>query len=109
MGEQALVSIVMPTYKLEYFEDALDSVLGQTYLALELIICDDSSDERIATLVEQKRASAAFPIRYFRNETRLGELGSTAKGIRLAEGEYVKFLHDDDVLLPECVEALVGA
>lgn len=30
MGEQALVSIVMPTYKLEYFEDALDSVLGQT-------------------------------------------------------------------------------
>lgn len=32
MGEQALVSIVMPTYKLEYFEDALDSVLGQTYL-----------------------------------------------------------------------------
>ncbi|MEG6992823.1 glycosyltransferase, partial [Pseudomonas aeruginosa] len=38
-----------------------------------------------------------------------GELGSTAKGIRLAEGEYVKFLHDDDVLLPECVEALVGA
>lgn len=109
MGEQALVSIVMPTYKLEYFEDALDSVLGQTYPALELIICDDSSDERIATLVEQKRASAAFPIRYFRNETRLGELGSTAKGIRLAEGEYVKFLHDDDVLLPECVEALVGA
>lgn len=76
---------------------------------LGLIICDDSSDERIATLVEQKRASAAFPIRYFRNETRLGELGSTAKGIRLAEGEYVKFLHDDDVLLPECVEALVGA
>nr|AAK15339.1 flagellar glycosyl transferase [Pseudomonas aeruginosa] len=109
MGEQALVSIVMPTYKLEYFEDALDSVLGQTYPALELIICDDSSDERIATLVEQKRASAAFPIRYFRNETRLGELGSTAKGIRLAEGEYVKFLQDDDVLLPECVETLVGA
>ncbi|MEG6656845.1 glycosyltransferase, partial [Pseudomonas aeruginosa] len=109
MSANVRVSIVMPTYKLEYFEDALDSVLGQTYPALELIICDDSSDERIATLVEQKRASAAFPIRYFRNETRLGELGSTAKGIRLAEGEYVKFLHDDDVLLPECVEALVGA
>ncbi|MFU7556895.1 glycosyltransferase, partial [Pseudomonas paraeruginosa] len=43
-----------------------------------------------------------------RNDTRLGELGSTAKGIRLAEGEYVKFLHDDDVLQPDCVEALVG-
>ncbi|MBN0077682.1 glycosyltransferase, partial [Pseudomonas aeruginosa] len=75
MSANVRVSIVMPTYKLEYFEDALDSVLGQTYPALELIICDDSSDERIATLVERRRASAAFPIRYFPNDTRLGDLG----------------------------------
>ncbi|MCO3057104.1 glycosyltransferase, partial [Pseudomonas aeruginosa] len=108
MSSATLVSIVMPTYKFEYFEEALDSVLGQTYPELELIICDDSEDGRIAALVEEKRASAAFPIRYHRNDTRLGELGSTAKGIRLAEGEYVKFLHDDDVLQPDCVEALVG-
>lgn len=34
MSANVRVSIVMPTYKLEYFEDALDSVLGQTYPAL---------------------------------------------------------------------------
>lgn len=62
----------MPTYKFEYFEEALDSVLGQTYPELELIICDDSEDGRIAALVEEKRASAAFPIRYHRNDTRWG-------------------------------------
>lgn len=109
MGENALVSIVMPTYKFQYFETTLDSVLGQAYPALELIICDDSPDERIAELVEQRRAGAAFPIRYFKNETRLGELASTAKAIRLAEGKYIKFLHDDDVLEPECIAELVAA
>lgn len=109
MGENALVSIVMPTYKFQYFEATLDSVLGQTYPTLELIICDDSPDERIAELVEQKRAKAAFPVRYFKNETRLGELASTAKAIRLAEGKYIKFLHDDDVLEPECIAELVAA
>ncbi|KRW72745.1 glycosyltransferase [Stutzerimonas nitrititolerans] len=109
MGESALVSIVMPTYKFQYFETTLDSVMAQTYPTLELIICDDSPDGRIAELVEQKRAGAAFPIRYFKNEIRLGELGSTAKGIHFAEGKYIKFLHDDDVLEPECITELVAA
>ena len=104
-----LVSIVMPAYKARYFEQALDSVLAQTYPALELIICDDSADDQIATVVERKQTSAAIPIHYSRNEVRLGETGSTVKGIRVAQGKYVKFLHDDDVLEPGCVTELVAA
>lgn len=104
-----LVSIVMPAYKAQYFEAALDSVLAQAYSALELIICDDSPDSRIAELVEGKRGGAVFPIRYCKNEKRLGELGSTAKGIRLAKGKYIKLLHDDDVLEPNCITGLVAA
>ncbi|UYB54404.1 glycosyltransferase [Xanthomonas sp. AM6] len=99
----------MPAYKFRYFERALDSVLGQTYAALELVICDDNPDGTIAAAVERKRAAARFPIRYQRNPSRLGELGSTIKGIGLAQGEYIKFLHDDDVLEPDCVAALVHA
>lgn len=104
-----LISIVIPAYKARYFEATLDGVLEQTYPALELIICDDSPDGRILELVEQKRAGTAFPIRYFKNETRLGELASTAKGIRFAKGKYIKFLHDDDVLEPECIAELAAA
>ncbi|WP_411269293.1 glycosyltransferase [Phytopseudomonas dryadis] len=107
MSADIVVSIVMPTYKFQYFEAALDSVLNQSYFDLELVICDDSPDERIAQLIEQKRQGTSFPIRYVRNEKRLGELGSTAKAIRLAEGRYIKFLHDDDVLEPDCVAELV--
>ena len=107
-GELPLVSIVIPAYKARYFETALDGVLGQAYPALELIICDDSPDFRIAELIEQKTALANFTIGYFRNEIRLGELASTAKGIRLARGKYIKLLHDDDVLEPDCIAELVA-
>ncbi|HBK46240.1 MAG TPA: O-antigen biosynthesis protein, partial [Xanthomonadaceae bacterium] len=99
----------MPAYKARYIERALDSVLAQTYPSLELVVCDDSSGALIEDIVAQKQADAPFPVRYCRNQTRLGELGSTARGIRLAAGKYVKFLHDDDELQPDCVAALVAA
>ncbi len=106
-NEFPLVSIVMPAYKFQYLECALDSVLSQSYPALELVICDDSKDDRVTELIERKQAAAGFPIRYFRNDTRLGELGNTARGIKLAEGKYIKLLHDDDELMPECIASLV--
>ncbi len=109
MTSNALVSIVMPTYKASYFAQALESALTQTYTALELVICDDDADGAIEALLSPKLASAPFPIRYHRNTPRLGELASTIKGIGLAQGEYVKFLHDDDVLQPDCVAQLVEA
>lgn len=109
MTPNALVSIVIPTYKPRYVAQALDSVLAQTYAALELVICDDNTDGAIESILAPRLVSAPFPIRYHRNPTRLGELGSTVKGIGLAQGEYVKFLHDDDVLQPDCVAQLVEA
>ncbi|MBO9854474.1 glycosyltransferase [Xanthomonas phaseoli] len=99
----------MPTYKPRFFGQALDSVLAQTYPALELVICDDNGDGAIEALLASRLADAPSPIRYHRNPTRLGELGSTLKGIGLAQGEYVKFLHDDDVLEPDCIAQLVEA
>lgn len=109
MTSATLVSIVMPTYKPRYFAQALDSVLAQTYPALELVICDDNGDGAIESILLPRLASAPFPIRYHRNPMRLGELGSTINGIGLAQGEYVKFLHDDDVLEPDCIAQLVEA
>lgn len=99
----------MPTYKLRYFAQALESVLAQTYPALELVICDDDADGDIEVALASRLAGAPFPIRYQRNTPRLGELVSTIKGIGLAQGEYIKFLHDDDVLQHDCIAQLVEA
>ncbi|RBG73827.1 O-antigen biosynthesis protein, partial [Xanthomonas oryzae pv. oryzae] len=105
----ALVSVVMPAYKLRYLDEALTSVVLQSYPRLELIVCDDSADALIEQRVARHSLQCRFPIRYFRNPARLGELGSKIKGITLAQGEYVKFLHDDDVLQPDCIAQLVEA
>lgn len=104
-----LVSVVMPAYKGVYLDEALSSVLNQTYRPLQLVICDDSVTPEVEEIVDAFRARADFEIIYRRNESRLWETRSTARAVALADGTYVKFLHDDDVLEPECIELLVVA
>jgi GT2 family glycosyltransferase len=99
----------MPAYKATWLAQALESVRRQTHRPLELVVCDDSRDGRIQALVEAFAATAGFPVHYSRNPSRLWETRSTARAIALASGEYIKFLHDDDVLHDGCVAALVGA
>ncbi|VVP69108.1 hypothetical protein PS910_00513 [Pseudomonas fluorescens] len=107
--ENALVSIVIPAYKPTWFEAALASACSQTYAHLEIVICDDSADERIAAVVQRVQDTSTACIRYQRNPQALGELHNTVKCIQQARGHYLKFLHDDDVLDPDSVALLVRA
>jgi len=107
MSTSRLVSIVIPAYKADYFPAALDSALRQNHDEIEIVICDDSSDDTIETIIDAKRAKSRWPIRYFRNEQSLGEIANVARCIAEAKGEYIKFLYDDDILVPDCVRILV--
>lgn len=102
-----LVSVVIPAYKARWLLQALESVRRQTHRPLEIVVCDDSSAAYVQTAVEAFAARVDFPVRYSRNPTRLWEMGSTARAIGLAEGEYIKFLHDDDVLHEDCIATLL--
>lgn len=104
-----LVSVVMPAYKARYLAQALASVKAQTHRPLELVVCDDSRTSQIEAMVQAFGAEVDFNVLYQRNETRLWETRSTARGIGFASGVYIKFLHDDDVLHPECIASLVNA
>ncbi|QLF92471.1 glycosyltransferase [Pseudomonas sp. ABC1] len=106
-GCDPLVSVVIPAFKREYIESVLTSVFAQTYTALEVVICNDSPTSHVADAIERVRWRSPFPIRHFKNETALGELDNTVKAIRLAQGKYIKFLHDDDLLEPDCIRELV--
>lgn len=108
-SDHPLVSVIIPAYKARFLAQTLDSVRCQSWPALELIICDDSQNNAIREIAQEFAKSAGFPVVYSRNETRLGEMGGTSKGIRLAQGEYIKFLHDDDLLASNCIELLVSA
>ncbi len=109
MLTEPLVSVVMPAYKHKYIDQALGSLLAQTYTNIELIICDDSIDDKIKNLIEKKYKNSRFEINYSKNEKRLWGFGSVERGVGLASGEYIKILHDDDILLPTCVSELVHA
>lgn len=110
MNLPPLVSVLIPAYKSRYLATALESVLAQTYPNIEVVICDDSTGPEIEALARDfGERQSRIPIRYSRNEKRLWETTNIAKCLRLAEGEYVKFLYDDDVLRADCIETLVAA
>ncbi len=102
-----LVSVVIPAYKARWLPQALESVRRQTHRPLEVVVCDDSATGHVQAAVEAFAARADFPVRYARNPERLWEMRSTARAIGLAEGEYIKFLHDDDVLHEDCIATLL--
>ena len=66
-GERPLVSVIMPAYNAEkYIEEAIRSVLSQTYTNWKLLILDDGSTDRTAELAE-RFANADTRIRLLRN------------------------------------------
>jgi glycosyltransferase involved in cell wall biosynthesis len=97
------VSILIPAYNERFFAEALESALAQTYPAIEVVVCDDSPGTGIAQAVER----AASPrVRYVRNPQRRGFAGNFTQCLQLAQGEYIKFLNDDDRLRPQCVDVM---
>ena len=99
-----LVSILIAAYKARYFEEALRSALNQTYPNIEVVVCDDSPDEKIAEIVQQFAGDKR--LRYYRNPENLGARKNYLQCFEKARGEYIKFLNDDDMLHPRCVERM---
>jgi glycosyltransferase involved in cell wall biosynthesis len=101
----ATVSILIPAYKPEFLAKALSSARSQTYTDIEILVGDDNPDGRLRAIVE----SFDDPrIEYIHHGFRDGILNSRRLWER-ATGKYVKWLYDDDMLMPGSVEALVKA
>lgn len=101
------VSIGMPVYNgALYLEEALNSILSQTYTDFELIISDNASTDRTPD-ISQAFAARDRRIRYYRNERNLGLSWNQNRVIELSFGEYFMIAHHDDVRAPEYVERSV--
>ncbi|WP_285348522.1 glycosyltransferase [Pseudomonas sp. ME-P-057] len=103
MNSVPLVSIVIPAYNPRFFQTALASALTQTYERLEVIVCDDSPGSEIREIVDTLTPLSNVELRYVRNPQRLGFVGNLLQCLAQAQGEYVKFLCDDDRLFPGCI------
>ncbi|MDT8416132.1 MAG: glycosyltransferase family A protein, partial [Flavobacteriaceae bacterium] len=106
---QALVSICIPTYNgAAYLAEALESAIGQTYPHLEIVVSDDASTDDTLEIVESFKQKTQLPIRAF-HHTPSGIGANWNHCMQKAQGEYIKFLFQDDVLMPDCVEKMVAA
>lgn len=109
MESQRLVSVVIAVCQTEYLDAALQSVIEQTYPDIEIVICDDTLGGVAQSIVGLYHSSCPWPIRYVRNERRLGEAASLIRGVNEASGGYIKWLTDSATLAPDCIEQMVEA
>jgi glycosyltransferase involved in cell wall biosynthesis len=104
-----LVSICIPVYNGgPYLEACLQSVFLQSLSDFEIIAIDDgSSDSSLKTL--QEYASRYPQMKVFANPVNLGLVGNWNHCLELAQGEWIKFVFQDDLLDPECLLKMVEA
>ncbi|MDD0967588.1 MULTISPECIES: glycosyltransferase [Pseudomonas] len=104
MNSLPLVSLVIPAFNPRFFERALLSAVSQGYANLEIIVCDDSRGSEIRETVASMIESTGVAVRYVRNDRTLGLVGNLQACLAQAQGEFIKFLCDDDQLFATCVE-----
>ena len=102
-----LVSIIIPVYKTEkYLEECMDSVLKQTWPALEIILVDDGSPDNAPAMCD--KYTMQYPNVKVIHQKNSGLGLSRNAGLSKAEGAYILFLDSDDCLDgPETVSRLV--
>jgi len=96
------VSIVMPSYnKAKFINDAIQSVLAQTYTNWELIIVDDCSTDATKSILQ---TYANHPqITVCSESQQRGANYCRNKGLELSKGAYVLFFDADDILDKACI------
>ena len=95
-------SILVPAYetKTEYLREMVESVLGQSYGNLELIIADASRSGQVRELIKTYNDSR---LRYLPLKENGGISENTNRALEAAEGDYVGLLDHDDVLTPDAL------
>jgi glycosyltransferase involved in cell wall biosynthesis len=100
-----LVTCVVPCFNGErYLDETIASILAQSHWPIEVVVVDDGSTDRSADVV--RRYGDA--VRYHRREN--GGPGAACNtGVELATGEYVAFLEQDDLWLPDKLRLQLAA
>ena len=101
------ISIVTPMYNSrEFIKNYFDSVLGQDYDNIEVIVVDDASDDGSWELCKQY-ALKDKRIKLLRNEKNMGAAATRNKALQMVTGEYVTFVDSDDTIQKNMLSFLI--
>ncbi len=102
---EKLISIIVPVYNVEpYLERCINSILGQTYANLEILLINDGSTDNSGVICDE----------YAKKDTRIkvvhknngGVSSARNLGLEVATGEYIGFIDSDDYIEPTMFEEL---
>ena len=95
-----LVSVIIPFYSgAVWLEEAVESVINQTYKNIEIIVINDGSEEDMTTFLQRYKND----IIYFK-QTNAGVAAARNKGVEISKGQYIAFLDSDDLWMPMKLE-----
>ncbi|MBI3316644.1 MAG: glycosyltransferase family 2 protein [Candidatus Omnitrophica bacterium] len=106
MEKPPLVSVIVPTYnRPAMLQEALQSVLNQTYKNIEVLVVNDGGRD-----VEKDIASLGFKERliYIRHPEHKERSRARNTAIKASQGKYIAYLDDDDIYYPDHLETLVN-
>lgn len=101
------ISVIVPVHNSEeYIERCLNSIIGQTFREIELIIIDDSSTDSSLDIVHKTICKYTGPVKIIRNEKNKGVSTTRNIGLEAATGEFIYFCDNDDWLDSSMLEKM---
>jgi glycosyltransferase involved in cell wall biosynthesis len=91
------VSVIVPVYNLEkYLSRCLDSLINQTLTGIEIITVDDASPDNSISILNRYRDKYPSMITIIRSNENLRQGGARNLGLKVAKGQYIGFVDNDD-------------
>jgi glycosyltransferase involved in cell wall biosynthesis len=104
---QSLVSVLIPVYNSEkYIDNAIKSILLQTYNNVEVIVVNDGSSDHSESLIN-KLVQTNNKVKYYSNPENLGISKTRNIALSYCNGEYIALLDSDDICAPNRIEKQV--
>src|SRR2546423_13130380 len=101
-----LVSILIPAYNAqEWIGDTIQSALGQTWPATEIIIVDDGSKDQTLAMARRFASKKVTVV----TQTNQGAAAARNRAFSMSQGEYIQWLDADDLLAPDKIARQIRA
>lgn len=104
-----IFSIVIPVHNnINYYRQTLDSLRLQEFKEFEVVVSDDSTHQKDRMQIQHElnafNGETGINVKYIYTTRNLGQSKNTNQGLSLAEGQWIRILHSDDMLHRLCLK-----